>query len=120
MSNERQSFSRRLRFGKWAGFYAGTLAALAHQQIVTMTVYTRCPVNSDVLVLGIGAACAVVGAAGAIYSWLTRQALPHEDTASASLRADRFIATLAAIFAAFCVLFVVFATAAGVILRCER
>jgi hypothetical protein len=120
MGSERQTFSARLRFGKWAGFYLGTFAAVAHQQIVTMTVYARCPVNSDALVLGIGAICAIIGSFGAIYSWRTRQALPHEDTSSTTLRADRFLATLAAAFAAFCVLFIIFAATAGVILRCER
>lgn len=120
MSSERNTFSARLRFGKWAGFYAGTLAALAHQQIVTMTVFARCPENSEALVLGLGATCSLLALAGAIYSWRTRQALPHEDTASTTLRADRFIATLAAVFAAFCVLFILFATAAGFILRCQR
>jgi hypothetical protein len=120
MSSKRQTLSSRLRFGKWAGFYFGTLAALAHQQIVAITVYARCPVNSDVLVLGVGAVCAIIGAFGAVYSWRTREALPREDTASTTLRADRFVATLAAAFAAFCVLFILFATTAGLILRCER
>lgn len=120
MSHERQTFSMRLRIGKWAGFILGTLAALADQQIVATVVYARCPVRSEVLVFGVSAACAALGLLGALLSWRARQMLPSEESASATLRTDRFIATLSSVFAAFCVLFIVFASTAGGILRCDR
>lgn len=120
MLSERQTFSARLRYGKWAGLYMGPLAAFANQQIVATIVYADCPAHSAALVLGVGAACAAIGLLGALVSWRTRQALPSEHTASAALRTDRFIATLSAIFAVICMLLTVFGTPAGWILRCER
>jgi hypothetical protein len=117
---KRQTFSPRLRFTKWAGFYFGTFAALADQQIVSTFVYARCPVQNDALVIGVGAVCAVIGLFGAFLSLRARQSLPKGDLASADVRVDRFIATLSGVFALFCVLFIVFATPAGLILQCER
>jgi hypothetical protein len=120
MSVERQTFSTKLRIGKWLGFILGTMAALADQQITATTIYARCPVRSDLFVISVGAVCAAIGMIGAFISWRTRQELPSEESASASLRTDRFVATLSAVFALFCVLFILFATVAGLILRCER
>jgi hypothetical protein len=117
---QRQTFSVRARFGKWAGFFFGTLAALADQQIISTSVYARCPEQSAAFVVSIGAVCALIGLIGAAMSFRVRQSLPKEQTASAALRADRFIATLAGAFALFCVLFIIFATPAGMILGCER
>ena len=120
MSVERQTFSARLRFGKWVGLWLGLLAAFADQQIVANTVYARCPDNSQTFVLGVGGVCAVIALLGAAVSWRTRQALPAESTASHALQTDRFIATLSAVFAAVCLLVIVFGTSAGLVLRCER
>lgn len=117
---QRQTFSAKLRIGKWLGWPLGALAAIAHHQIVTNTIYARCPVQSDAFVIGMGALWAFVGLIGAILSWRARQALPSEGTADASLRTDRFIATLSSMFAFFCVLFIIFSVPAGMILRCER
>ena len=117
---KRQTFSARARFGKWAGFFSGTFAALADQQIISTSVFARCPVQSDVFVVSVGALCALIGLVGAAISLGVRQSLPKEATASAAMRADRFIATLSGAFALFCVLFIIFATPAGMILRCER
>ncbi len=120
MAIQRQTFSSKLRVGKWLGVPLGAIAAIAHHQIVTNTVYARCPVQSDAFVIGMGVLWACVGLIGAYVSWRTRRALPTQSTADASLRTDRFIATLSSLFAILCVLFVVFATPAGMILRCER
>ena len=120
MAIKRQSFSARLRFAKWAGFYLGTLAALADQQIISTSVYARCPVQVDVFVLSVSAVCALIGSIGAFISLRARQSLPKDEDASTVMRADRFIATLSGVFALFCVLFIIFATPAGMILRCER
>jgi hypothetical protein len=117
---QRQTFSAKLRIGKWLGVALGSTAAIAHHQMVTNTIYARCPVQSETFVIGMGVLWGVVALIGAILSWRTRQALPKEDTADASLRTDRFVATLSMIFAALCVLFILFATPAGLILRCER
>ena len=117
---KRQTFSTRARFGKWAGFIFGTFSALADQQIISTSVFARCPVQSDVFVVSIGAICALIGLVGAAISLGVRQSLPKGATASTAMRADRFIATLSGAFALFCVLFIIFATPAGMILRCER
>lgn len=120
MSADRQTFSRRLRFGKWAGAALGLIAAVAFHQIATNVVYARCPAQSAAFVLTLGAIWGPVALGGAILSWRTREALPDASTASAVLRTDRFIATLCAAFAFVCLLFIVFGATAGVILRCER
>jgi hypothetical protein len=120
MSVQRQTSSARLRAGKWAGLALGPLAALADQQIVATTVFARCPENSVALTLGVGFACALVAGLGAALSWRARQATPHAPTTDLTLRTDRFIATLSAVFAMMCLLFILFATPAGLILRCER
>ena len=116
----RQAFSRRLRWGKWAGAYLGLLAAIADHQIVSNSVFARCPAASAAFTLTVGGVCAAIALLGATLSWRTRQALPETSTADATLRTDRFIATLSALLAFVCLLFILFATAAGLILRCER
>lgn len=117
---QRQTFSAKLRIGKWLGLALGTVAAIAHHQIVTNTIYARCPGNSEGFVLWMGALWGFIALVGAFLSWRTRQTLPKAHTADASLRTDRFVATLSMIFAAFCALFIIFATPAGMILGCER
>lgn len=120
MAVRRQTFSAKLRIGKWLGMVLGAIAALGHHQIVTNTVFARCPVHSEPFVVGMGIFWGLVALIGALGSLRTRQALPKEETADASLRTDRFIATLSMIFAVLCALFILFATPAGLILRCER
>lgn len=120
MTIERQTFSPRLRFGKWAGLYLGLIAASGDQQIVTNTIFGECPEWSRELVLTVGAVCTALALLGAIVSWRARGALPDDSNASTVLLTDRFIATLSAIFALVCVLVIVFGTTAGLILECER
>jgi hypothetical protein len=120
MALERQTFSMRARWGKWAGLYLGLIAAFGDQQIVTNAVYARCPEQAQGFTLIVGGVCAALALAGAAISWFTRQSLPAISTTSAALRTDRFIATLSAGFAVLALLLVLFGTTAGLILRCER
>jgi hypothetical protein len=120
MQPERRSFSVKRAFGKWAGMLAGALAWFADQQVVATTVYAACPTRSIALVAGVGAACLLLAATGGAISWRVRQSLPPGELASASARTDRFIATLCACFAVISILAILFATPAGLFLRCER
>jgi hypothetical protein len=120
MTIERQAVSWRARFGKWAGAWLGTAAWFADQQIVSMTAYADCPAKSPELTVGVGVACAFVALLGGWYSWRARSAIPAGETPSASLRTDRFIATLSLALACIAILAIVFGTTAGLILRCER
>jgi hypothetical protein len=117
---ERQTHPARARWRKWAGFWLGLTAAFADHQIVSNTVFARCPENSQSLTLTVGAVCAAIALVGAAISWSTRQALPDASTASAVLRTDRFIATLSATIALLSLLVILFGTTAGLVLRCER
>jgi hypothetical protein len=120
MAVERQTYSMRARWGKWAGFWLGLAAAFGDHQIVSNTVFARCPDNSQSFTLTVGAVCAAIALTGAAISWFTRQALPASPTTSAVLRTDRFVATLSVLLAVLSFLVIVFGTTAGLFLRCER
>jgi hypothetical protein len=120
VTEQRQTFSQRARWGKWAGLYLGLMAAGGDHQIVSNTVFARCPEQSQAFTLTVGAVCAVIALAGAAISWSARRAIPAAPTTSVVLRTDRFIATLSTGFAILCLLLILFATTAGLILRCER
>jgi hypothetical protein len=120
MTQKRQTFSIRTRFGKWAGSWLGASAWFADQQIVAATAYAKCPASSYEFVTTVGVVCAAVAILGAWLSWRARQMLPAGETASASFRTDRFIATLSLLLAVIALLAIIFGTAAGLILRCER
>jgi hypothetical protein len=120
MSVERSTQSPLERFGKWSGAWLGTLAWVADQQIMSMTVYANCPARTHALTVGVGAACAVLAIIGGLHSWRAYRALPPGDTASANRRTDRFIAAMSLLLACISILAIVFGTTAGLILRCER
>ncbi len=120
MSIERRAQSPLQRFGKWSGAWLGTLAWFADQQIMSMTVYASCPPRTHALAVGVGAACAVLALIGGLHSWAVYRALPPGESVSASRRTDRFIAALSLLLACISILAIVFGTAAGLILRCER
>ena len=120
MAVERQTFSLRARWAKWAGFWLGLMAAFADHQIVSNTVFARCPAHSQSFTVTVGLVCAAIALAGAAISWVARQTLPGGPTASATLRTDRFIATLSAAIAVMSLLLIAFGTTAGLFLRCER
>jgi hypothetical protein len=120
MSSERRSLPATRAIGKWVGLVAGVAAWVADQQIVAATVYARCPPRSTFFVLVVGVACFCLAIGGGLISWRVRNALPSVDTASASARTDRFIATLSIFMAAISALAIVFGTTAGFLLRCER
>jgi hypothetical protein len=120
VSAERSAHSLLERFGKWSGAWLGTLAWVADQQIISMTVYANCPARTHALAVGVGAACALLALFGGCQSWRVYRALPAGESASASRRTDRFIAAISMLLAAIGILAIVFGTTAGVILRCER
>jgi NADH:ubiquinone oxidoreductase subunit 5 (subunit L)/multisubunit Na+/H+ antiporter MnhA subunit len=120
MTRERRSFSLQRVLGKWAGLLAGVLAWFADQQVVAATVYAACPAHSLAFVAGVGAACALLAAAGGAVSSRVRHALPAGEETSATARTDRFIATMSVLVAALSFLAIVFATPAALFLRCER
>jgi len=120
MAVQRQATSRGIRIGKWAGLYAGLLGWFADQQATVMWMYTHCPVRSREWVLIVGSVCALVAVAGGLVSLRARQSLPADPNADTTLRTDRFIATLSVLMACLGLLAIVFGSAAGLILRCER
>jgi hypothetical protein len=120
MSSERSSLPTTRSIGKWVGLFAGVAAWVADQQIVAATVYARCPPRSTLFVLVVGIACFSLAVGGGLISWWVRSGLPSAETASASARTDRFIATLSIFMAAISALAIVFGTTAGFLLRCER
>jgi hypothetical protein len=120
MSAERDTRSLLERFGKWSGAWLGVLAWFADQQIVSMTVFAKCPANSHAFVIGIGAVCAIVALLAGLHSWSIWRALPAGPGADDRARTDRFVAALSMLLAGISILAIVFGSAAGVILRCER
>jgi hypothetical protein len=119
MSAERRTRPLLDRFGKWSGAWLGVSAWFADQQIVSTTVFAKCPVHSHAFVIGVGAVCALIALIGGVHSWRVWQTLPAS-TADDQTRTDRFIAALSMLLAAISLLAIVFGSAAGVILRCER
>jgi hypothetical protein len=120
VSTERQAHSPLQRFGKWSGAWLGTAAWFADQQIVSWTVYASCPERAHALTVGIGAACAALALIGALHSARIYRSLPAREGASASRRTDRFIAAMSVLLACISILAIIFGTAAGLVLRCER
>lgn len=119
-SVERRTVPMRIRIGKWSGLWCGALAALLDQQVVSQSIYTKCPPQSTQFTLLVGALCLAIGLFGAIFSAATYLRLPSAATGSASARTDRFIAALSVLMACFAVVFILFASSAGWFLRCER
>jgi hypothetical protein len=120
MSNERRTVPMRIRVGKWSGLWCGAFAAFVDQQVVSQTIYTKCPEGSMQFALTVGAVCALIAVFGAAFSGVTYRTLPRSDEGSASARTDRFIAALSILMACFALLFIIFASPAGLFLRCER
>jgi hypothetical protein len=108
------------RFGKWSGSWLGTLAWIADQQIMSMTVYANCPPRTHALATGVGAACAVLALIGGLHSLSVYRALSPGEDVSATRRTDRFVAAMSVLLACIAILAIIFGTTAGVILRCER
>ena len=119
ISRERSTIPMRIRIGKWSGLWCGVLAAFIDQQVVSQTVYTKCPPESTHLALTVGALCALLALFGAIFSATTYRNLPGREDASASARTDRFIAALSVLMGCFGFLYILFASPAGLFLRCE-
>jgi hypothetical protein len=120
MDETRETLSRTVRYGKWAGLYGGVIGLIAHQQISSAWIYTRCPAQPLRLVLTIAIACSVLALATGTWSWSVRQALPDAMETPITTKNDRFIAALSATFAVVIFLFIVFSTAAAFFLQCER
>lgn len=120
MDAAREKLSTYVRYGKWAGLCGGVLALIAHQQIASSWVYTRCPTHPSVLVFTTATICGLISIATGVWSWSVRQALRHDPDAHLTVNTDRFIASLSAVFAAVIVMFIVFSSAAVLFLRCER
>lgn len=116
---ERASRPASIRYGKWAGLFAGLFAAVADQQIVSMTAYAHCPPASSTLAIGVGAVCLSIAVAGGAWSLYALAALGRMPQ-TLSRRADRLIGIIAALTAALAVSAIVLGTMAGLILRCER
>jgi hypothetical protein len=120
MDENREALSRTVRYGKWAGLYGGVVGLIAHQQIASSWIYTRCPEQPLKLVLTTAIACGVIALASAVWSWSVRHALPEKAGTPLTTTNDRFIATLSAAFALVILLFIVFSAAAAFFLQCER
>jgi len=120
MSNERRTVPMRIRIGKWIGLWCGVAAAFIDQQLVSQSVYTKCTAESTQLVLTVGTFCALLTLLGTIFSAVTYKNLPSSEDGSASARTDRFIAALSVLMGVFALLYVIFASPAGLFLRCER
>lgn len=120
MSNERRTVPMRIRVGKWSGLWCGALAAFVDQQVVSQTIYTKCPEGSLQFALTVGVICALISAFGAVFSGFIYLKLPSSEEGSASARTDRFIAALSILMACFALLFIIFGSSAGWFLRCER
>jgi hypothetical protein len=120
ISTERRTIPMHIRIGKWSGLWCGAVAAFIDQQAVSQTIYTKCPVGTTQFTLIVGASCFFLALFGAIFSTLTYRQLPSSEESSASARTDRFIAGLSILMACFAILFVIFASSAGLFLRCER
>jgi hypothetical protein len=120
ISTERRTIPMRTRIGKWSGLWCGAAAAFLDQQVVAQTIYTKCPEGSTQFALTVGMVCALISLFGAVFSAVTYRNLPSSEDGSASARTDRFIAALSILMACFALLFVIFASSAGLFLRCER
>lgn len=122
MAVQRQTYSWRVRVGKWMGLVLGVLAVLVDQQVASITIYARCPQqHSTAFVVGLGVVCSVVALAGALISAHVRRMLPADESlADPFSRTDRFIATISMVFALTVLLVIVFGTAASLFLGCER
>jgi hypothetical protein len=120
MSNERSVAGRLMRFAKWSGAWLGMFAAAADQQVVSWTVYASCPPRTHALAIAVGAVCAAIALLGGCHSLRMYLALPPGEHAGATRRTDRFIAAVSVLLAVFALLYIIFGTTAGLILRCER
>jgi hypothetical protein len=119
ISTERRTIAMRVRIGKWSGLWCGVVAAFLDQQLVVQTIYTKCPPQSTQFALLVGALCIALSLAGGIVSAAVYRQLPSSEQGSASARTDRFIAAMSALMAFLAILFVIFASSAGLFLRCE-
>ena len=120
ISTERRTIPMRTRIGKWSGLWCGAFAAFVDQQVVAQTIYTKCPEGSTQFALAVGVVCALIAVFGAVYSGATYRTLPSSEEGSARARTDRFIAMLSILMACFALLYIIFASPAGLFLRCER
>ena len=120
MDPAREKLSRHIRYGKWAGLLGGVMALIAHQQVASTWVYTKCPADPPVLVFTTAALCTFIAIATSAWSWSVRQSLRDDAAAHVTTKTDRFIATLSATLAILIVLFVIFSSAAVLFLACER
>jgi len=120
MDELREQLSPHVRYGKWAGLCGAVMALIAHQQIASSWVYTRCPPNPPLLVGTTAAICAFIAIATGVWSWSVRQSLRRDADAGLTMKTDRFIASLSAALALVMVLFIIFSSAAVFFLRCER
>jgi hypothetical protein len=120
MDELREKLSPHVRYGKWAGLCGAVMALIAHQQIASSWVYTRCPENPPLLVGTTAAICAFIVIATGAWSWSVRQSLRNDENAHVTPETDRFIASLSAALALVILLFIVFSSVAVLFLRCER
>jgi hypothetical protein len=120
MDAARETLPAHVRYGKWAGLYGAVLALIAHQQITSSWMQVRCPPSPPALVLTTAIICGFIAIATGVWSWSVRQSLRRDPDAHATMKADRFIASISAAFAVVSVLFIVFSSVAVLFLRCER
>jgi hypothetical protein len=122
MNPQRENIPLHLRLGKWAGLIAGSAAWGIEQQVLSTTVYTRCPEGSAALATSVAILCALFALVGGFVSWRAMRQLPVSSPTEPDLRthADRFIAVLSIMMAVMGLLAIAFGTPAGWILRCGR
>lgn len=120
MDAAREKLAANIRYGKWAGLAGAVFALIAHQQITSSWIYTRCPPNPPALVFTIAAISAGVAIVTGMWSWSVRRALRRDPDAHLTMKTDRFIASLSVALTVVILLFIVFSSVAVLFLRCER
>jgi len=101
--------SKNLVWSARAGLITAAVAWLIDHQLTSDLTFARCDVAHPVVVLTIGAACAVLAAVGFLFSWRASRAA---DVASVS----SFTAYMGMLASAYSILVVAAGTAAGLIL----
>jgi hypothetical protein len=116
----RETLSRNVRYGKWAGLWGGVIGFFVHQQFNSTWIYVHCPERTLSFVLGFASACALVSIVTGLWSWNVRQSLRHDAETHITIKTDRFIASMSAAMAVIVVLFIAFSSAAAWFLQCQR
>ena len=121
MNPQRANIPLSLRFGKWAGFFSGSMGWGLEQQILSTLVYTSCPPGVSSVAAAVTIVCAAIALGGGLLSLHALRALPGAPARSdVRAQVDRFIAICSIMMAVLGVFAIAMGTSAGWILRCER